>query len=156
MIRSITRPYYSRDDRDAIVLTKYQLPTIPAAAGGLVQARLSARASFPGRDAPDATLVCSMKSDTEQWAVKDKTRLLLSIMEALAGDAHLSPEGDLHGFPVMAIPGASDAETPALKRNRLLFVLVCARLDDFEAPWALAAYSSDRSTSISPILLCTS
>ena len=79
-----------------------------------------------------------MKSDTEQWAVKDKTRLPLSIMEALAGDAHLSPEGDLHGFPVMAIPGASDAETPALKRNRLLFVLVCARLDDFEAPWALA------------------
>jgi len=50
-----------------------------------------------------------MKSDTEQWAVKDKTRLLLSIMEALAGDAHLSPEGDLHGFPVMAMPGASDA-----------------------------------------------
>lgn len=76
-------------------------------------------------------------------------------MEALWGDAHLSLEGDLQGFPVMAIPGASDAETPASKRNRLLFLLVCARLDDLEDPGRLL-YSSHRSTSISPIPLSTS
>jgi hypothetical protein len=43
--------------------------------------------------------------------------LLLAIMEALAGDAHLSFEGDLSGFRVMKIAGASDQETTTLKRN---------------------------------------
>src|SRR6202050_541428 len=58
-----------------------------------------------------------MKPATEQWAVKDKKRLLLAMMEALAGDAHLSFEGDLSGFRLMQIAGASDEETTTLKRN---------------------------------------
>jgi len=58
-----------------------------------------------------------MKQATEQWAVKDKKRLLLAMMEALAGDAHLSFEGDLSGSQVMKIAGASDQETTTLKRS---------------------------------------
>lgn len=98
--------------------------------------------------------LCSMKSDTEQWAGKDKTvcsfqswkhsgAMLISRWRAI------SRAFQLWRFPV------SDAETPALKRNRLLFVLVCARLDDLEDPGRLL-YSSHRSTSISPIPLSTS
>jgi hypothetical protein len=55
--------------------------------------------------------------NVEHWAVKDKKRLLLAMMEALAGDAHLSFEGDLSGFRVTKIAGASDQETTTLKRN---------------------------------------
>jgi hypothetical protein len=58
-----------------------------------------------------------MNLATKQWAVKDKKRLLLAMMEALAGDAHISFEGDLHGFRLMQIAGASDQETTTLKRN---------------------------------------
>jgi hypothetical protein len=58
-----------------------------------------------------------MESATEQLTVKDKNRLLLTLMEALAGDAHLSSEGDLHGFRLMEIAGAGDQETTTLKRN---------------------------------------
>jgi hypothetical protein len=58
-----------------------------------------------------------MESVTEQWTVKDKNRLLLALMEALAGDAHLSFEGDLHGFRLREIAGAVDQETTTLKRN---------------------------------------
>jgi len=58
-----------------------------------------------------------MGSATECWAVKNKTRLLIAVMEELAGNAHVSFEGDLHGFRLSHISGASDQETAVLKRN---------------------------------------
>jgi hypothetical protein len=58
-----------------------------------------------------------MESVTEQWTMKDKNRLLLALMEALAGDAHLSFDGDLHGFQLKEMAGAVDQETTTLKRN---------------------------------------
>jgi hypothetical protein len=58
-----------------------------------------------------------MESASEQWTVRDKKRLLRVLMEALAGDAHLSFEGDLHGFRLKNIAGAVDQETTTLKRN---------------------------------------
>ena len=53
----------------------------------------------------------------EQWAVKDKKSLLIVMMNALAGDARLSIEGDLRGFRLMQIAGACDQETTKLKRG---------------------------------------
>jgi hypothetical protein len=47
----------------------------------------------------------------------DVRLVLLALMEALAGDAHLSFEGDLHGFRLREIAGAIDQETATLKRN---------------------------------------
>jgi hypothetical protein len=38
-------------------------------------------------------------------------------MEELAGDAHISFEGNLHGLRLLGIPGASEEETDSLKRN---------------------------------------
>jgi hypothetical protein len=58
-----------------------------------------------------------MKSAKQRWVVKDKKRLLLAVMEALAGDAHVSFEGDLRGFRLQNIAGASGQETLAPKRN---------------------------------------
>lgn len=58
-----------------------------------------------------------MESAAEQWTVKDKNRLLRALMEALAGDAHPSFEGDLHSFRLREIAGAVDQETTVLKRN---------------------------------------
>lgn len=66
-----------------------------------------------------------MEPATEQWAVKDKSRLLISIMEALAGDAHLSFEGDLVGLRLMENGGASDQETAVLKKE---YALAATRL----------------------------
>ena len=40
-------------------------------------------------------------------------------MEQLAGDAHISFEGDLSSFRLSKIPGTSEEETAALKRNTL-------------------------------------
>jgi len=56
---------------------------------------------------------------TEQWEVKNKARLLLSMMEALAGNARISLEGDLRGFPLAQIEGAASEETEGLKRSTL-------------------------------------
>lgn len=53
------------------------------------------------------------------WKVLDKRRLLLALMEELAGDAHISFEGDLHGLAVLHMPDASDEPTPTLSRNTL-------------------------------------
>jgi hypothetical protein len=41
------------------------------------------------------------------------------MMEELAGDAHISFEGDLGALHLSSIPGASQEETVALKRNTL-------------------------------------
>jgi len=51
--------------------------------------------------------------------VKNKTRLLLAMMEDLAGDAHISFEGDLSDLRLSTFPGATAAETVTLKRNTL-------------------------------------
>jgi len=40
-------------------------------------------------------------------------------MEELAGNAHMSFEGSLSHLKLATIPGASDEETPALKRNTI-------------------------------------
>lgn len=53
------------------------------------------------------------------WKVQDKRRLLLALMQELAGDAHVSFEGDLKGLTLLRIPGASEEPTVALKRNTL-------------------------------------
>jgi hypothetical protein len=60
-----------------------------------------------------------MGSAVECWEVKNKTPLLLAVMEALAGNARISFEGDLHGFRLANIPGATDRETTLLRRNTL-------------------------------------
>ena len=60
----------------------------------------------------------SMKS-AARWKVRDKPRLLLALIKELGGDAHLSFEGDLHGFNLIKFPGVSDKETAILKRNTI-------------------------------------
>jgi hypothetical protein len=61
-----------------------------------------------------------MEKENRFWLVRDKRRLLLVMMEKLAGGAHISFEGDLSTLRLSSIPGASHEETDALKRNTLL------------------------------------
>jgi len=61
-----------------------------------------------------------VENENKFWLVRDKRRLLLAMMEELAGDAHISFEGDFCGLRLLSMPGASQEETPALKRNTLL------------------------------------
>jgi hypothetical protein len=51
--------------------------------------------------------------------VRDKPRLLLALMEELAGNAPISFEGDLRHFNLNKFAGASENETAVLKRNTL-------------------------------------
>ena len=60
-----------------------------------------------------------MKDTFKFWKVKDKRRLLLVLMEELAGDAHVSFEGDLKRSTLLSIPGASKEPTVTLKRNTI-------------------------------------
>jgi len=60
-----------------------------------------------------------VENETKFWLVRDKRRLLLAMMEELAGDANISFEGDFRGLLLLSTPGASQEETPALKRNTL-------------------------------------
>jgi hypothetical protein len=53
------------------------------------------------------------------WTVHDKSRLLLALMEELAGDAHISFEGDPPQCKLKSFLGASEEETFALKRNTI-------------------------------------
>jgi hypothetical protein len=53
------------------------------------------------------------------WKVQDKGRLLLAMMEELAGGAHISFEGDLRGLTLLNMPGASVEPTAALTRSTL-------------------------------------
>ncbi len=52
-----------------------------------------------------------------RWVVRDKRRLLLAVMANLAGGAHISFEGNLRNLRLRELPGASEEETAALKRN---------------------------------------
>jgi hypothetical protein len=58
-----------------------------------------------------------MQGPFKFWKVRDKRRLLLAMMEELAGGAHVSFEGDLQGLKLSSISGASGEPTDALKRN---------------------------------------
>ena len=60
-----------------------------------------------------------MAHSQQHWRVRDKRRLLLRMMELLAGNAHVSFEGNLDGLTFSALPGISETETEALKRNTL-------------------------------------
>jgi hypothetical protein len=55
----------------------------------------------------------------QSWTVRNKARLLVAIMEKLAGDARISFEGDMGHTRLFKCPGASQEETAILKRNTL-------------------------------------
>ena len=61
-----------------------------------------------------------METKGKCWKVRDKGRLLLALMEALEGNAHVSFEGDLRSLALSSYPGVSSHPTDALKRNTLL------------------------------------
>ncbi len=54
----------------------------------------------------------------DQWRVRDKSRLLLSLMSELAGAAYISFEGVLPQA-ILEFPGVSTMETGILKRGTL-------------------------------------
>jgi hypothetical protein len=58
-----------------------------------------------------------LESETKILAGPRPTAVVVGMMEELAGDAHISFEGDFRGFRVLSTPGASQEEPPALKRN---------------------------------------
>lgn len=60
-----------------------------------------------------------MKNTGACWLVCDKRSFLLAIMKELAGNAHMSFEGSVSGLRLASIPGASEEETIALKRNTI-------------------------------------
>jgi hypothetical protein len=51
--------------------------------------------------------------------VRNKNAFLIAVMEELAGNAEISFEGDLGNLQLKELPGASNTETTALKRNTL-------------------------------------
>jgi hypothetical protein len=60
-----------------------------------------------------------MKPTRQIWKVRDKNRLLLAVMNELAGDAHISFEGDSKILSLATLSDASQLETSVLKRNTL-------------------------------------
>ena len=56
---------------------------------------------------------------TKVWRVFDKRRFLKASMEELAGNAHISFEGDLSAIGISNLHGASGEPTPILKRNTI-------------------------------------
>jgi hypothetical protein len=58
-----------------------------------------------------------MKTAPARWAVRDKRRLLAAILEKLAGNAHISFEGNLRNLTLVDIPGAAQDKTSVLERN---------------------------------------
>lgn len=53
------------------------------------------------------------------WKVLDRRRLLLLVMEGLAGNAHVSFEGNLRSLNLLSLSNVSQEPTAALKRNTL-------------------------------------
>lgn len=51
--------------------------------------------------------------------MKHKNKLLLEVMKELAGDAHISFEGDLTCYSFTSIEGANNAESAILHRHTL-------------------------------------
>jgi hypothetical protein len=60
-----------------------------------------------------------MEGSVKFWKVKDKSQLLLMLMEELAGNARVSFEDELRGLTLSRKPGASAEPTSILKRNTL-------------------------------------
>jgi|SRR5580700_10134417 hypothetical protein len=60
-----------------------------------------------------------MEGPFKFWKVQDKRRLLLAMMEELAGGSHISFEGNLRGLTLLNIPGVSAEPTAALTRSTL-------------------------------------
>jgi hypothetical protein len=58
-----------------------------------------------------------MGPEFKRWFVKDKRRLLLAMMDELAGGAHISFEGNLSALRFSSMPDVSHEETVALRRN---------------------------------------
>lgn len=58
-----------------------------------------------------------MESSPKFWKVLDKTRLLLVLMEELAGNAHVSFEGDLRNSSLLSMTGACQEPSATLRRN---------------------------------------
>ena len=54
-----------------------------------------------------------------RWKVRDKRKFLIAAMTELAGDAHLSLEGNLSITRVLELAEASGDETAILKRNTI-------------------------------------
>ena len=54
-------------------------------------------------------------SKPKTWVVQNKTALFIAIIMELGGNAHLFFEGDLRGFRLTKIEGASAEETPILE-----------------------------------------
>jgi hypothetical protein len=57
--------------------------------------------------------------NSKSWQVLDKQRLFRLVMDELAGDAHISFEGNFDGLRLLSVLGASEGETASLKRNTL-------------------------------------
>jgi hypothetical protein len=58
-----------------------------------------------------------VENENKFWFVRDKRGSLLALMEELAGNAHISFEGNFRGLQLLSTPGASQEETPVLERN---------------------------------------
>lgn len=56
---------------------------------------------------------------SSRWKIRDKRKFLIAVMTELAGDAHISFEGDLSATQVTHLAGASGSETAVLKRNTI-------------------------------------
>jgi len=57
------------------------------------------------------------RANASVWNIRGKRKFLIAAMTELAGDAHLSFEGNLHAMPILDLVGASGDETSILKRN---------------------------------------
>lgn len=68
------------------------------------------RASMPGPVKPYGS---------PRWKIRDKRKFLIAAMAELAGNAHISFEGDLGATQVLHLAGASGSETVVLKRNTM-------------------------------------
>jgi hypothetical protein len=60
-----------------------------------------------------------MLEGSAAWKIRDRRKFLIAAMEELAGAAHISIEGDLSATRARHLPGASENETPILKRNTI-------------------------------------
>jgi len=60
-----------------------------------------------------------METKAKRWRVRDKVRFLTAMMDELAGDAHVSFEGDLRRLNFSTLAGVSDQPSSVLKRNTI-------------------------------------
>src|ERR1700726_1564502 len=72
---------------------------------------------------------------------RDKPGLLIAAMRTFEGCGHVSFEGRLHDTGLNDLPGASQAETPALRRASLMptseFVVVPLTSENIASLWKI-------------------